>query len=600
MIRLQPRIVLRAATFALLLVAGPAQGSAQTTPQTAPRSRLAALDRLYPALRREYSGERARQTVAFVEQFWRQPGSVGFDTTIAHLVHVLEAAGYDRGDGIVAPGPLSYRVERRPMAQPSWAPLDASLEIEGGPTLLRFATNRNMLAINSFATPDSGVVAEVVDVGPGGPDDFAGQEVRGRIVMAETSVGRVWTEAVQKRGALGVLAYSLPSYTRPEINRTSIQFGGIPYDSTRASWGLLLSHAAREQLKRALAAGPVRVRVRSRVEMRPAQELTLVAEIRGHTAPDERFVFSAHVQEPGANDNASGVGAQAEMARTLAAFVRRGQVRLGRTVTFIWGDEIRASARFLQEDSLRRAGVKWGMSLDMVGEDTRRTGGTFLIEKMPDPSAVWTRGDDRHSEWGGSPLTVAQLTPHYFNDFVLNRCRDQARVTKWVVRTNPYEGGSDHTPFLDAKIPGLLLWHFTDQFYHTDNDRLPNVSAAEMENVGVCALATAITLAAADAATARFIVAETRAAALDRLAKEYALGVKAVTKGGDRAHEAEILTTWAGWYGDAIRAVAGVVPGKPAAALQAAIERAAGEVERRGSTLAGRLPGGAVRGSAAQ
>jgi hypothetical protein len=60
---------------------------------------------------------------------------------------------------------------------------------------------------------------------------------------------------------------------------------------------------------------------------------------------------------------------------------------------------------------------------------------------------------------------VDQLTPHFFNDFILNRCLDQAAVTGWVVRTNPFEGGSDHVPFLDAKKPGLLFWHFTDVFY---------------------------------------------------------------------------------------------------------------------------------------
>ena len=31
---------------------------------------------------------------------------------------------------------------------------------------------------------------------------------------------------------------------------------------------------------------------------------------------------------------------------------------------------------------------KLAYELDMVGEDTEKTGGTFLIEKMPDPSAV--------------------------------------------------------------------------------------------------------------------------------------------------------------------------------------------------------------------
>ncbi|MCO4098465.1 hypothetical protein [Gemmatimonas sp.] len=56
--------------------------------------------------------------------------------------------------------------------------------------------------------------------------------------------------------------------------------------------------------------------------------------------------------------------------------------------------------------SLRRAGVKWGLSLDMVGENTALTGGTFLIEKMLDPSAVWVRGEDQHSEWGVTTISV--------------------------------------------------------------------------------------------------------------------------------------------------------------------------------------------------
>ena len=166
------------------------------------------------------------------------------------------------------------------------------------------------------------------------------------------------------------------------------------------------------------------------------------------------------------------------MARTLAHLVQRRAVDPWRTITFLWGNEIVATRRYLIQDTTRARGVRWGVSLDMVGEDTQKTGGTFLIEKMPDPSAIWTRGEDKHSEWGGSPIEIKDLTPHWFNDFILARCLDQAAVTGWVVRTNPFEGGSDHTPFLTAKKPGLLFWHFTDVFYHTDGDRLENVSAA--------------------------------------------------------------------------------------------------------------------------
>tara|TARA_B110000091_G_scaffold98139_1_gene106719 strand:- start:104 stop:277 length:174 start_codon:yes stop_codon:yes gene_type:complete len=54
--------------------------------------------------------------------------------------------------------------------------------------------------------------------------------------------------------------------------------------------------------------------------------------------------------------------------------------------------------RYVKEDSIRAKDIKWGISLDMVVEDTEKTGGTFLIEKMPDPSAIWTRGNHKHTE----------------------------------------------------------------------------------------------------------------------------------------------------------------------------------------------------------
>src|SRR5687768_11125285 len=462
-------------------------------PSTPVSSTAPSIARYFDLVRAEYSGERARETVGFVEQYFRIPGNTGFNASIDSVAGVLRAAGYVDQARATARDRLVYRIERYPMNGPTWEPEDASLAIVGQATpLLRFATNRNMIAINSYSTPPEGVEAEVVYVGRGTPAQLDSANVAGKVVFGEAGIGGLFREAVVRRGAIGVLAYGMPAYTKPEIHRTSIQFSSIPADSARRAWGIQLSFAAREALLDAVRSGPVRVRVMTRTRVYRSEDRALIAEVRGSRVPDERFVFSAHVQEPGANDNASGVGAQAEMARTVARLVQRGAVDPWRTITFLWGDEISATRRYLVQDSVRARGVRWGVSLDMVGEDTEKTGGTFLIEKMPDPSAIWTRGDEKHSEWGGAPLEVKDMTPHWFNDFILRRCLDQASVTGWVVRTNPFEGGSDHTPFLTAKKPGLLLWHFTDVFYHTDNDRLVNVSAATLTNVGTSALVSAL------------------------------------------------------------------------------------------------------------
>ena len=542
------------------------------------------IDRYFTLVRAEYSGERAKDIVAYMGGWFRWPGNTAFDASLDRVVSQLRAAGYVNEDSAAKSALLTYRVEKRPMRGPAWDLIDASLTIVGDKApLLKLATNLNMLATNSWSTPDGGITAELVDVGKGTAADYDRASVTGKIVLADGSVGLVFAEAVQKRGAVGVLTYQMPAYTKPEINRSSIQFSGIPLDTVRKAWGMPISRGAVDSLRSVLARGPVRVHVMTKTRLFPSIERTVVAEVRGTALPDERFVFSAHVQEPGANDNASGVGALAEMARVLAVLSKNGSVQPKRTITMLFGTEISQTRNFLADDSVRTRGVKWGVSLDMVGEDTKKTGGTFLIEKMPDPSAVWTRGEDHHSEWGGSPITKDKIVPHYFNDFLLARCLDQAAVTGWVVKTNPFEGGSDHTPFLQFQKPGVLFWHFTDQFYHTDGDRIDKVSATTLQNAGTAALVSALTLTSANGDVARGIVSQLERAAIERLDTEVTLSRAAIAAGGAAAHERDIVQTWSEYYVAAIGTASDIEVGGSSTQTSAAITAARERVRAAGA-----------------
>lgn len=538
------------------------------------------------------SGERAREMVAAMDPSWRLPGNAPFNAALDEVVASLEASGYlAEGPGVT--GPLTYRLEHRALSRPAWEPVSASLSVVGQDRpLMTLGSNINLVGAFSYSTPPGGIEAELVDVGRGTEEDFAEKEVRGKIVLGDGSVGGLFRRAVQQYGAIGVLAFRLSSYNRPDVNRDIAPMSSIPYDPEAEAWGLCLSLNARDALRETLAQGPVRVRVEVETRIYPSEELTLVADVQGADHPDERFVYSAHVQESGANDNASGVAALAEVARVFGEGVRSGAFMPKRTISMIWGDEISSTRRYLDADSVRTQGVRWGMSLDMVGEDTEKTGGTFLIEKMPDPSAVWTRGEDQHTEWGGRPMTVEQMTPHYFNDFVLNRCLDQAAGRNWAVRTNPYEGGSDHVPFLRAGAPGLLLWHFTDQFYHTDGDRLEMVSAESLENVSVCAATSAMALTTADETAALFLIGEIETAALDRLRKETELSRAALAEGAEEAEERLILETWTDWYLEALEATRDIQVGGSSEDIRARILAASNTVRAEGEAAAEEIGGG--------
>lgn len=536
-------------------------------------------------VRQEFDEENALVTVAYLDQHIRWPGNVGFDASIDYIVAKLEAAGYVNDPMGFSTERLTYRVEEYPMDESAWQPLGASIWIDGDSSaLMTFATNRNMLAFNSYSTTEGGVILDVVDVGDGSSESLDAVDVRGKAVLADREIAGLFEDAVVARGAAGVLAYAMPAYTQPEKNRGAVQFGDIADDDNVQSWGITLSFSAQEKLRSALDKGDVRVKVSTRVQwIRAATERTVVAEVRGSELPDERFVFSAHLQEPGANDNASGVATQLEMAKVTAKLADTEAADPKRTITFIWGDETISTRRFVTQDPGRREFIRWGISVDMTGQDTSTTGGTFLIEKMPDPSAIWTRGEELFSDWGGQPITKDQLMPHYLNDVVYGRALEQAATNGWVVKTNPFEGGSDHVPFIRAGIPSLLLWHFTDQYYHTDLDRLEMVSADEMKNVGVTALTTALILTSADSITTQQLIEEVQQAAIDRLRTETSLSVAAIRDGSTAVAEREILETWADWYDHALLAMDDIEVGGSSVETRRSIDTARIKV---GATLA--------------
>ncbi|EAR13389.1 hypothetical protein PI23P_02807 [Polaribacter irgensii 23-P] len=498
-------------------------------------------------INQQFTGDLAFETTSFVEKYWRVAGNTGFNKTIYKIANDLEKAGFILEENANVNAMLTYRIEKRPLKNPTWESVDATLTINNEKTpLLQHSTNRNMIALNSYSTPKQGITAEVIHI-----EDIkklSTLDVKGKIVFAETSPYRIFKTAIIEGKAAGLITYNNPDYLQPEKNTTSIQFRSIPLDTINKPWAIALSFAAKERLKKSLEEGKVILNVNIETNIYPSEELTIIADIKGNEIPKERLVFSAHIQEPGANDNATGVGVALEMASLTAKFIHKKEFQPKRTLTFLWGDEIISTRRYVKEDSIRAKNIKWGISLDMVGENTAKTGGVFLIEKMPDPSAIWTRGNDKHSEWGGSKMRLEQMKPHYLNDFLIDKFKAQGKRANWLVSTNPFEGGSDHVPFLQNNIPSVLFWHFTDQFYHTDNDRIDKVSKTTLKNVGITSLIAAYTLLNADENTAKTMIANLEKTAVHRLNEELKQSEIALHRGDSLSTQVAIITAWKDWY----------------------------------------------------
>ena len=532
----------------------------------------------------------AMDLVVFMDKYWRNAANEGFNASIDRIKTRLETAGFAARAAGPAGGP-SLWIEEFGRAQ-GWDYTVGTLTLladaaHPDEVLLSREQHRVALCINSFSTPPGGVAAPVVDVGQGAaPADYDGKTIRGSVVLGDAGSGRLWQMAVVQRGAIGVVSTALESYIRPgppdsPVERLPrrewdvLQWASVPYDETRRGFGFKATPRAAARLRARLAEGPARVNVEVAASFSPGPVRSLVAEIPGAVKPQERVLLVAHVQEPGANDNASGCATLVELARAILQGVRDRKLPApGRTLTFLWGDEIRASRQWISDHPAEAKQVRYMFSLDMTGENTRLTGGPFLIERAPDPTAVWPRPSDPHTEWGSSPVKAESLRGTLLNDLFLAVCQRPASK----VQTNPYEGGSDHSVFLAAGVPSVLAWHFPDRFYHSSLDRPAMTDPAEMKYVGVNVAATALLLAGATPREAIDVSRLLEQAAVARFRLERLQGARLVQSAPDRAAaeatEAAVVAAWRKWYGEALREVSDLPPGGANPDLRTAVERA--------------------------
>jgi len=456
--------------------------------------------RFVEALDETFRTQRIRQSIAFVDQFYRAPGSDGYEATLDRLRELLEADGFSPDGEIYRlmelEGPItsSSWVAGQRVESPSWNPRSARIAIErsnGDSRVLHSFDDesdrdRTMLPIN----------APSCDVR--GPVKFHLEEVEeGDVLVIEAPLSRHLMRRARSLGAIALLSASYESFnvdpTGAERHLDFVQYRQLCYPldlpvgqiSPRSYRAL----QAAEEIDR-----DVEVSFQATVEWKERPLRTLVATIVGAERPDECVAISSHVNEPGAGDNASGVVGMQEAAHALAEAIRTGKLeRPARSVVFIWGDEFRMTQAWLEAD-LRKTVV--GISADMLGQSPNRTGAIALLERGPDPGAVRPLNPDVHTPWGAGEVDPESLVPDGLA--VVGRCAMVdvgLHAGEWMTRDHPWEGGSDHDIYLASGIPSMLIWHFTDFTYHSNLDRMEMIDLDELRHSCVAVLATALAVA---------------------------------------------------------------------------------------------------------
>ena len=305
------------------------------------------------------------------------------------------------------------------------------------------------------------VTGEVVFAGWGAAgdersaDDYAGLDVRGRIVIARDGTppapgaGRVSRlDKLITARQHGAAALLLVADALPSLRATSARVGLIS--------GTLTPEAAR-----ALKTGDrLSLRVDLAADERRAANVVGILPGTDPALADEAVVIGAHydhlgsqdgVLYPGADDNASGTAMVVGLARAFAA---AGGAPRTLVVALFGGEELGllGSRHYVRRPTLPLERTVAMLNFDMVG-------------RMRDRRLIVAGAD---SAQGLAEGVTAAAGP--------------GRVAL-EVSGNPW-GASDHSPFYEARVPVLFFTTGIHDDYHRPSDTADKIDAAAMAEIG--------------------------------------------------------------------------------------------------------------------
>lgn len=315
-------------------------------------------------------GFRAARALETVKRIWaeaRRMDSVGVQAAAEAAASELRAAGLENvkveqlpADGTTAPGGWVLPV--------AWTVQEARLEVcrPGGRdrVLADYAVTPQNLALYSPGTPDGRWVEGPVVIAADARS--VGRRLKGRFLFLTEGQGSFdVNEEAARAGALGVLV-CIPNADPMAAHYVNY---GVPLDAKRACVPCFsLAPAAGDRLKTLVQAGGdvvLRARVRAR---REAGTMPLVSATLGEGSP--AIYVCAHLDEPGAQDNASGTAVVIEALRALRKLsASAGYSVAHRSVRVLLSTEVRGLQAWVNGKS-RVPPFLAGLNLDMTGCDT--------------------------------------------------------------------------------------------------------------------------------------------------------------------------------------------------------------------------------------
>jgi len=467
------------------------------------------------AIINETSGERALQHVLEMVPYPRVRSRAEFE---GHFRESQVMAQFARDYGF-----SNVEIESVPQSGRTWYASQAELWVTSPDPVKLYDVHD--VAVSVVSGSELGdVTADLVDVGTGArADDYAGKDVKGKIVLGSASASTLQRLAVFDRGAAGVVSYN-PIHPEADIDEIGSQSIQAAPEGKTTGFGWSVSPRVGRDLAGRLGRGEnVTLRSIVKSETFPNRMEIVHAIIPGDGSSTEEVAVSAHLYEgyikQGANDDDSGCAMTLEMGRVLLRLVADGKLpRPKRTIHFLWVPEISGTEAWLtrHEDVSER--LIADLNFDMEGLRLATNSSFWVMHRTPDtfPSFL--------NDVGQSVLEfVANLNRERVRyrtlgyTFTLPVVSENGSRDPFYVLVDKHYGASDHVVYMNHGIPSLMFITWPDPYYHSSHDTPDKLDSTQLKRAAVVGLGALTVLASADDTMAARVAAEVLARGTERI-----------------------------------------------------------------------------------
>ncbi|MDP9008292.1 MAG: DUF4910 domain-containing protein [Pseudomonadota bacterium] len=509
----------------LLLAAIAMLPALQPSPAWAQRPFLS--EEQWSILRGEASGTASYENLRALTRLHRVPATPEFDQAANFMLERAKEYGLQdvHAEQYPIDGKIHYGLMRSHVA---WTVDGARLwQVEPQHTLLAdWSTDPIRLADYSHSAD---VEAPLVDVGAGTlVSDYAGKDVRGKIVLADGVLSGVQRLAVATYGAAGIVS-DMPNQTTAwsGLDTSIVRWGHLDGSLPRG-FAFMVSRATAASLHAQMLAGPVVLGAHVKADVGPGHWTVVTATIPGTDPKAGEIVYSCHLdhQRPGANDNGSGCVTILESARMLNRLIDSGRLkRPSRTLRFIWGPEVEGTMAFLSRHPDIRRSMRADVHMDMVGGDPFKNKSVLHVTETPWslPTFITDIGASFAGTIRDAAAVYTEDGSHEDAAVVENRGGAPGTRNAFIVDETPYAEGSDHDDYDSSTIavPSLYLRDWPDIYIHTDHDTLEQIDATKLRRVALLGAASGYSFASLDGAQSALVLPFLAARAQQRLAKGF-------------------------------------------------------------------------------